>query len=279
MASIDRLKHMVRLPDHEINLAEAALILASQVYPKLAIEQYLGRLDELAEGVRERLPDGPTMADRVFTLNRLLFEEEGFYGAEDDYYDPRNSFLNEVLDRRCGIPITLSILYIEIGRRIGLALEGVSFPGHFLVKLPVQGGDIVLDPFSGGVSLSETELEQRLEWAAGQGAARPSAPLGVLLRSAPNRDILARMLRNLKGIYYQSGDLAKALEAANWILLIAPEEAAEIRDRGLILEQLECAGAAREDFEAYLRLAPHAEDADRIRERLIDLVGSARRLH
>jgi len=279
MASIERLKHMVRLPDHEINLAEAALILASQAYPGLAIEPYLQRLDELADGVRERLPEGPTTADRVFTLNRVLFEEQGFDGAEDDYYDPRHSFLNEVLDRRRGIPITLSILYIEVGRRIGLALEGVSFPGHFLVKLPVQGGDIVLDPFSGGVSLSESELEQRLEWVAGQGAARPDAPLGALLRSARNREILTRMLRNLKGIYYQSGELDKALEAANWILLIAPEEPAEVRDRGLILEQLECAGAACEDFETYLRLAPHAEDADRIRERLVDLVGAARRLH
>ncbi|HKK05869.1 MAG TPA: tetratricopeptide repeat protein [Gammaproteobacteria bacterium] len=279
MPPIERLKRIARRPDCEINLAEAALIVASQAYPEIDIEHYLRRLDELADGVRGHLPASPNTADRVFTLNRILFEEEGFYGVEDDYYDPRNSFLNEVLDRRCGIPITLSIVYLEIGRRIGLPLEGVSFPGHFLVKLPVQGGDIVLDPFSGGVSLSEAELEQRREWISSEGSVPSAAPLGALLRAARNRDILARMLRNLKGIYYQTGALEKALEVSNWILAITPDEAAELRDRGLILAQLECAAAACEDFEHYLRLAPQAEDADRIRERLIDLVGSTGRLH
>src|SRR5581483_2102597 len=177
----DRLKDVLERPEDDINLAEAALLMAADEYPSLDVSTYLQRLDELAAGVRGRLPADAT------------FEEQGFTGNTDDYYDPRNSFLNEVLDRKLGIPITLSILYIEIGRRIGLTFQGISFPGHFLVKSETDVGDIVLDPFSGGVALSEKDLVQRLRERFGEENA-PPAPLAPLLRAAGKKEILLRML-------------------------------------------------------------------------------------
>ncbi|MGH8652256.1 MAG: SirB1 family protein [Gammaproteobacteria bacterium] len=153
-----RLNAAVTRPDGLINLAEAALLFAQSEYPELRVDTYLSRLDEMAAVVKKRLVPGASLASVIFKLNRFLFEEQGFAANIDEYYDPRNSFLNEVLERKTGIPISLSMIYIEIGQRIGLPLTGVLFPGHFLVKLSIDGGDIVLDPFAGGRSLSEQDL-------------------------------------------------------------------------------------------------------------------------
>lgn len=276
----DRLRQIMSCPEAEINLAEAALVIARAEYPQLDIADYLHGLDRLAGRISERIALRATMTERLEALNQCLFEEEGFQGNAKHYYDPRNSFLNEVMDRRCGIPITLSLIYIEIGRRIGLPLEGVSFPGHFLVKLPVHNGAIVFDAYAGGVSLSEEELEQRLErfYSAGEHS-RPAPQLAQTLVSASKRGILARMLRNLKGIYVHDEAYDKALEIVDLLIVVSPDPAIEWRDRGIIHERLECFRAAQEDYRRYLALVPTAEDAESVRERLLALAPRCRSLH
>jgi regulator of sirC expression with transglutaminase-like and TPR domain len=252
----------------ELNLAEAALLLAKDEYPALDIDDYLGRLDDLASRVRARLGDDANVEETLVTLNQVLFDEFGFAGNTDDYYDPRNSFLNDVLDRKLGIPITLCILYIEIAQRLGLDLEGVSFPGHFLVKFSTAQGELVLDPFSGGTPVSEEELIERLEETCGEQAA-VSLSLPELLATADKKDILVRMLRNLKGIYLRHEQHEKALTVLHRILLIAPEEAEEWLSRAELHERLECYRAALDDLRRHLDLNPNA--MARLRPRMIDL--------
>jgi regulator of sirC expression with transglutaminase-like and TPR domain len=274
----ERLSRLVSGPDQEINLAEAALLIAKEEYPALDVDAYLARLDELAARVQNRLSPQPGIEEIVVTLNEVLFEEQGFSGNTDDFYDPRNSFLNEVLDRKLGIPITLSILYMEIGRRVGLTLEGVSFPGHFLVKFATEEGDVVLDPFAGGMPLSEEDLIERLHETVGENPAADT-PLGELLGTAGKREILVRMLRNLKIIYLRREEYDQALTAASRILVIDPSNAEEVRDRGEIYRKLECFRAAATDFQRYLRLAPDAPDRPEVQRRLFALEQSARRLN
>ncbi len=274
----DRLKDVLERPEEDINLAEAALLMASQEYPSLDVATYLHRIDELATTVQSRLPTNATFEDRVVTLNEVLFEEQGFSGNTDDYYDPRNSFLNEVLDRKLGIPITLSILYIEIGRRIGLTFQGISFPGHFLVKSETDVGDIVLDPFSGGVALSEEDLVERLRERFGEENA-PSAPLAPLLQAAGKKEILLRMLRNLKAIYVNKEDYTKALTVIDRILLIEPELAEEVRDRGQLYERLECFRPALADLRRYMTMNPSDPDGGELHQRIVELERIVSRLN
>lgn len=276
--ALERLHELVRGPDQDLDLAEAALLLAKSEYPALDIPAYLAQLDDLAARLRERLPGSADLEQRLVSLNEFLFEELGFSGNTDNYYDPRNSFLNEVLDRKLGIPITLCILYMEIGRRVGLELEGVSFPGHFLVKFATDEGDVVLDPFAGGVPLTEEELVDRLEETYGQHRIANSS-LPQLLAAASKRDILVRMLRNLKVIYLHHERFEKALEVINQILLISPELAEEVRERGELYERLECHRSALLDYQRYLRLEPQAPDLADIRNRIIALEPTAQRLN
>lgn len=260
----------LRTPEASLDLARAALLIASDEYPQLDVEAYLGRLDTIAAAVRAQLCRQPSTQEVLLALNRHLFEEQGFAGNVEDYYDPRNSFLNEVLDRKLGIPITLSILYMEIGRRLEVPLEGVAFPGHFLVKLDLGGCDLVLDPFHGGQSLSAADLAGRI--ANLFGSAQPlRIDLRQLLAGAPKKDILERMLRNLKAIYLRQEDLSRALSTCNRILTLAPASALDFRDRAMVLDALECAHAAVADYRRYLELAPNAPDADEVRERVAEL--------
>jgi regulator of sirC expression with transglutaminase-like and TPR domain len=254
-SNTDRLKRVLHHPG-ALGLAEAALLIAQDEYPALDVDAYLKRLDELAARVRAELPAGSGVEETIVTLNHFLFVEQGFAGNTDDYYDPRNSFLNEVLDRKLGIPITLSILYLEIGQRLGLPFEGVSFPGHFLVKYPTEGGDLVLDPFSGGTPLSEDDLQMLLDKTFGEATEVP--PLNQLLNAAGKREILVRMLRNLKGVYQHHGRTAKVLNAVNRILLIAPDQPVETLERARLYDQMECVQAALADYERYLAIAPAA---------------------
>ncbi len=273
-----RLARLLSAPDEEMDLAEAALLIAQHEYPNLDILSYLKRLDRMAAEVKSRIPQHAAPGILVSELNQFLFEEQGFAGNVEDYYDPRNSYLNEVLDRRLGIPITLCLVYMEVARRVGLPVEGVSFPGHFLVKFPVPGGEVVLDPFAGGVSLAEEDLESRIEQVYGdQAAAR--MPVRRFLGAAHKRDMLARMLRNLKSIYMHQGKWGKALAILEQILLIDPEEAPEWRDRGQVYERLECFRFALMDYQRYLELQPDADDAEDIRKRVITLQRSAGQLH
>ena len=215
---------------------------------------------------------------KVRALNYYLFNDLRFSGNVDDYYDPRNSYLNEVIERRTGIPITLSILYLEVGRRIGLNLKGVSFPGHFLVKIAVKRGQLVLDPFTGGEAQSEADLRQRLAQVLPPGQAE-RAELDQYLEPATSRQIIARVLRNLKNVHMQAGKLEQALAVMQRMLLVMPESAEELRDRGLLYQQLECFRPALSDLQNYLRRRPQAPDAADIHVKIVELKQAAAKLN
>ena len=266
-------------PEEDIDLAEAALVIATEEYRNLDVVAYLRRIDEIAGTLKRRLRRDISTAETVIALNGYLFEELGFAGNATDYYDPRNSFLNEVLDRRLGIPITLSVLYVEIGRRVGLAVRGVSFPGHFLVKCLVRNGAVVLDPYARGASLGLDDLRQRLR-ALRSGAADVSdEAVRQMLVSASKKEILGRVLRNLKSIYLQKRDLERALSASARAVVLDPEAAEEYRDRGEIYFALECFRAALADYQQYLRLRPKAADVDEVRGKVAELQQLAARLN
>ena len=273
-----RFRQVVSGPDEAINLAEAALLIATEEYRDLDIAAYLARLDQLAATLKRRLrPDiGP--ADTIIALNRFLFEEQGFSGDAVDYYDPRHSFLNEVLDRKRGIPITLAVVYIEIGRRVGLPVQGISFPAHFLVKCQLREGTVVLDPYAKGISLSFDDLKQRIK-SLRNGVEPPRSVVAGALATASNKDIVVRMLRNLKSIYSHHKEWLKALAAADRIIIAMPDSAEEYRDRGMLYANLECFRAALFDLQAYLKMLPVAQDADVVREKVIELQAVASRLN
>ena len=266
-------------PEEDIDLAEGALVIASEEYPGLDIQRYLARIDELALTLRRRLRPDISPPETIIALNRYLFEELRFSGNDSDYYDPRNSYLNEVLDRRLGIPITLSVLYVEIGRRLRLALRGVSFPGHFLVKCPLRDGAVVLDPYAHGASLGLDDLRQRLRALRGGVDDASEADVRQMLSPASKKEILARMLRNLKVIYLQKEQRERALSACSRIIVLDPAAALEYRDRAEIYSGLECFRAALGDYRQYLALRPLAEDADAVNERIAALEPLAARLN
>jgi regulator of sirC expression with transglutaminase-like and TPR domain len=273
--SLANFAELLAQEDARIDLAHACLMIAQDAYPRLDIERYLGEIERVALRLRKRTAQDCGPEDRVAALNQLLFEELGYGGNADDYYDPRNSYLNEVIDRRTGIPITLSILYMEVGRRAGLPLEGVSFPGHFLVRLKMRGGVLVLDPFSGGMPQSENDLRERLQRVIPEGVAgnAPIAelPLDQFLEAATHRQILARVLRNLKGIYREIDKPERLLEVLNRMLVVSPDASAELRDRGYVYQRLECWRPALKDLTDYVEREPEAPDLDDVRASLMDL--------
>ena len=274
---LEKFAVMVSAPDSDINLAGAALAIARNEYPDLDISAYLQRLRLMTDELRQRVLGCNGVRDTVSALNGYLFDELGFSGNLSDFNDPRNSFLNDVLDRKLGIPISLSVIYMELGRCLGLPVSGVSFPGHFLVKINTDAGDLVLDPFSGGISLDRQELEQRLEHSAGTKSG--NRPLEELLRPAGNKQILARVLRNLKTIYLDAEDYARALDMVNFALALSPGKAAEIRDRAFIYDQMNCYRAAMVDYQDYLMVSHGPEDAPYVKTRIADLKLTIRRLH
>ncbi|OGA22035.1 MAG: hypothetical protein A3I02_07715 [Betaproteobacteria bacterium RIFCSPLOWO2_02_FULL_67_26] len=265
-------------PEEDIDLAEAALVIAAHENRDLDIAAYLARIDEIGAALRNRLRQDIGFTERILALNRYLFDELGFRGNVADFYDPRNSFLNDVLDRRLGIPITLSLIYVEVGRRIGLALHGVSFPGHFLVKCTLRDGVVVLDPYARGASLGLDELQQRLRVLRGGAEASPE-DARRMLAVAGKKDILARMLRNLKAIYLERRDAPRALAAVERVIELEPGVAEEYRDRARIYLDLECFRAALSDLRSYLMLKPGAEDAAVVQRSVVALQQVAARLN
>jgi regulator of sirC expression with transglutaminase-like and TPR domain len=268
--------------DARIELARACLMIARDAYPELDIAHYLGQIERFGLRLRPQLAHSG-VEDKVIALNEFLFGELGFGGNFDSYYDPRNSYLNEVIDRRIGIPISLSILYMEVGRRIGLPLEGVSFPGHFLVRLKLRGGMLVLDPFAGGAPQSEDDLRERLARVVPKGATGgvpiESLPLEQFLEPASHRQILARVLRNLKSIYRDADEPARLLGVLNRILIVSPDATAELRDRGLVYQRLECWQPALADLAAYLEREPDAPDGEELRLQLMALRAQCARMN
>jgi regulator of sirC expression with transglutaminase-like and TPR domain len=258
--------------DEYINVAEAALLIAQEEYPELDVPAYLARLDDLAAEARLALRADMPPAEQVARLNHFLFVVHGFAGNSEHYYDPRNSFLNDVLDRHTGIPITLSLVYSEVAQRLELPIYGVSFPGHFLVR-HVSEPPIIIDPFLGGVITTE-ECTHRLRGIYGAEARLDRR----LMRPAQPREILVRLLSNLKQIYVERSDFIRALACVDRILLLVPDLPRELRDRGILYQRLECFSAALRDFERYLKLAPGDEAAPLIRETLPDLQRRAAQL-
>jgi regulator of sirC expression with transglutaminase-like and TPR domain len=274
----ERFRQLVTGPDESINLAEGALLVAAAEYPQLDVAAGLAQIEALAAILQQRLRADISPADRLIMLNHYLFDELGFRGNSADYYDPRNSFLSDVLDRRLGIPLTLAIVYIEIGRRIGLPLHGVSFPSHFLVKCALRDGAVVIDPYARGASLGFDDLKQRLREM--DSSLEPSrSVVAALLASADNKEILLRLLRNLKSIYTRRENWLKALWVTEHIICVTPDAAEEYRDRGMFYLNLECFRAALFDLKAYLTMLPTARDADSVRSRLVELQSAAARLN
>ncbi|HUG55304.1 MAG TPA: tetratricopeptide repeat protein [Vicinamibacteria bacterium] len=266
-----QLSALVDGPESDIDLARACLLVACEEYPALDVGGYLGRIDAMAEILRGRLRGSPAAA--VDALNRVLFEEEGFRGNVREYYDPRNSFLNDVLDRRTGIPITLSTVYIAVGRRAGISVDGVGLPGHFLVRVTTAAGNALVDPFHLGTVLTEKDCQDRLDRIYG-GRVR----LGPqMLAPCPPRAMLTRVVRNLEAIYVKEEDAERALWAADLLVLLNPGVAEEVRDRGLLLAGLECYALAARDLEAYVAMAPHAPGTDHLRARTVELRRKASR--
>jgi regulator of sirC expression with transglutaminase-like and TPR domain len=270
----DRFAELARLPHARIDLARAALWIAAEEYPALDVGSYLARLDVLAAAAAPHLVESFGDAERAERLLRFLHHEHGFRGDQATYDDPRNSYLNQVLDRRTGIPITLSLVLVEVARRLELPLRGISFPGHFLVKL--EGPPLrVLDPFFGRV-LALSECRARLHAALGPDA---SFDPERHLAAATAREILVRMLTNLKHLYLRARDFGRTLACCERILLLTPDAPTELRDRGLVFEQLECFAAAAQDLERFLESAPDDETAPAVRDRLRLLRARPQRLH
>jgi regulator of sirC expression with transglutaminase-like and TPR domain len=281
--ALEPFAQLIARDDARIDLARACLLIAQDAYPGLDVERYMGEIERMAIRLRGRLPQTGGAEERVVALNQFLYGDLGYWGNTEDYDDPRNSYLNEVIERKTGIPITLSILYMELGRRIGLPLEGVSFPGHFLVRLKLRGGMLVLDPFSGGAPQSEEELRRRIKRVIPDGVADdlPAAelPLDQFLEAASNRQILSRVLRNLKRVYRESDKPERMLDVLNRMLLVTPDASAELRDRGLVYQRLECYRAALKDLTDYAEREPDAADLDEVRGKLLELSALCARLN
>lgn len=255
--------------DASFPVVEAAVAVAQDDDPGLDPQDVLAQIDTLADRLKRRLPADAAPLQRLRLLNRYFFQELGFSGNVNDYYDPRNSYLPEVLKTRRGIPITLALLYTEIASQVGLTASGVSFPGHFLVKLRMPRGEVVLDPFN-GQSLSRDELDERLApYRRQRGLVGEfEAPLGLFLQSAPPRDVIARLLRNLKEVHRTADDWPRLLAVLERLVILLPQAWEERRDRGLALAQLGNATQAAADLALYLEQCPDAADAAVLHERL-----------
>ena len=261
--------------DAEIDLAEAALVIAAAEYPELDIDEYLQRMEELSSLADAHLRGAVGDRERVDALVRFLVEEQRFTGNQQSYDDPRNSYFNDVLDRKLGIPITLALVYMEVGRRQGLDVVGVGFPGHFLAKVIGADEDIIIDAFFGTV-LTIDACRERLQTLMGSAVElEPEQHL----RPATHREILVRMLTNLKRIAFRGRDFERALACCERILLLTPDAPLELRDRGLAYEQLDAFGAALRDFERFLELAPSEPSARAVADRAAKLHERVRRLH
>jgi regulator of sirC expression with transglutaminase-like and TPR domain len=247
-------------PEAAVDLFELGLHLAADEYPDLDIPTCLSRLDDLADRLDPRLA-GP-LPDRVAELARFLFDDEGFVGNEADYYDPRNSYLNDVLDRRLGIPLTLSLVAVAVGGRCGLDVAGVGLPGHFVAKATAGDAEVIFDPFHGGRVLDRAECAELVRAVTGQ----PFAATDAAVRACPPGLVAVRMLSNLKGIYLKRGDFGRAARTMTRLVTLLPDDPTQRRDLGVTLVHAGRPGAALDHLLAYLQVAPDAADHDAVAE-------------
>jgi regulator of sirC expression with transglutaminase-like and TPR domain len=258
--------------DEHFPLLEAAVSLAQDEYPDLDVQQVLGDVDQLLARIKRRLPADASALQKLRLLNQFFFHDLNFGGNVNDYYDPDNSYLNAVLRTRRGIPITLAVLWLELASGLGLNARGVAFPGHFMVKVNLPKGQVVIDPFS-GQSLSREELAERLEPFRQRSASADDfeVPIGLYLKSSPPREIISRMLRNLKDIHKTQEDLPRLLAVMDRLIVLQPEGWTEFRDRALVWAALGDEEHAVADLETYLTHAEDALDIDAMAERLAQL--------
>jgi regulator of sirC expression with transglutaminase-like and TPR domain len=256
------------IEDERIDLLRAALTIARTEYPGLNPAPYLAQVDRLAERVSRGVRDVGDPAQSIAALNRVLFQEEGLRGNREDYYDPRNSFLNDVLDRRLGIPITLALIYMEVARHVGFPLFGVGMPGHFLLKhYDVEGRQVLIDAFNNGHILSPKECQRRIDQIySGQLTFQPE-----FLMPVSRRQMLTRVLNNLKTIYLSTRNFRKALAIVDLVLVIYPRSPEDVRQRALLRYSVGNLQGAVTDLEDYLKMSPEASDADEIRQTALSI--------
>ena len=268
-------KQLAGLEDDRLPLLATALLIARDEYPDLDPAHYDKLLRKHARSLRDEVESLGSLPLKMQAINRHLFDELGYSGNHDEYYDPRNSYLNEVCERRLGNPISLAMVQIDIARRLDVPLDGVSFPGHFLVRLPVGDSLLVMDPFNRGRPLDEDELRERASAHFGGDVPDDDALLRIL-HPAGNRAILMRILRNLHAAYAEREDWERATRSADRILHLAPRNREALRDRGLGYLKLGYLQGARADLGRYLQQDPEAADAASLREQLVDLGGHGR---
>jgi len=262
--------------DRELPLLGTALLIARDEYPQLDADHYDTMLQSHVEHLRDQVDAVDAWPQKMAAINRHLFDEIGYAGDSEHYYDPRNSYLNEVFERRLGNPISLALVQIEVARRLGIPLDGVSFPGHFLVRLPVDDGVLVMDPFNRGRPLDEDELRQRARPHL-NGEAPDDRALFQILNPATHRAILMRVLRNLHGVYAERDDWERAARSADRLLRLQPDNSDALRDRGLAYLKMGYQQGARNDLARYLQLNPDAQDSGPLRERLVELSSGSMR--
>ena len=259
-----RFREIAGLPEPSVDLVEASLVIAAEDHPGVDVEHYMHEVGGWSEAVRARLAGSADVEKVVDTINHVLFEEEGFRGEDDDYYDPRSALVSELLDRHSGLPIALSILYLELTRRAGVEAAGVSLPGRFLVKFSGWFGEVIVDPFDGGRILTPAELQKILDGMYGGGVRLREHHL----RSFSRREVLARELAQLKAAYLAQHDITRAAASVDRLLILDERDPYEVRDRAALAMQMHAYAFAVECLERYLSLMPHADDRDRVREQI-----------
>lgn len=260
-APAEELQQIFDLPEEEIDLVRAAGSLARLEYPRLNLDPYVDRLERFAQIIAGRIAPGAAPEEAVEEVNRYLFDQLGFHGNRHDYYDPRNSFLNEVMDRRTGIPITLSVVYIEVARRLALPIYGVGLPSHFVLKYDDRVRVFFIDPFHGGRILDRASCRETVEEIQG----REVELLDTHFAAVGKREIVLRICNNLRAIYLAARQHRKALAVVEAALALAPDSPEELKQRAWLHHELGKRAEAVRDLEAYLAAVPCAEDRDRVR--------------
>jgi regulator of sirC expression with transglutaminase-like and TPR domain len=259
-----RFREIAALPEARVDLVEASLLIAAEDQPGVDVDRHLREVHAWSDAVRARLRGSLDVERVVEAINRQLFEEEGFHGEDDDYYDPRSALVSEMLDRHAGLPITLSILYLELSRRVGVEACGIALPGRFLVKFTGYFGEVIVDPFDGGRVVTPVELQTLLDQLYGGGVRLREHHL----RSFSRREILARELAQLKAAYIAQHDIARAAASVDRLLILDERDPYEVRDRAGLAMQMHTYALAIECLERYLELVPHAGDRNIVREQI-----------
>lgn len=258
------LSGMMAQPEEDLDLARASLYIAGTEYPDLDVDHYLQLLDRLAEDAARRNPDPGDLRESARKLSEFLFLDQGFRGNGDDYNDPKNSYLNQVLDRKLGIPITLSLTYMEVARRLGMVFEGIGLPGHFVIRAGPPEDELYVDPFNAGQILSREDCRRTVENLF-QGRVEFSEDQ---LKPYTKKAFLVRILTNLKHNYSRIEDYGKALTASDLISFIEPSSPGNVRDRAYVYYSLKQYRSAISDLERYLELAPQADDGEEVRRQI-----------